>query len=119
MIPAPAVPGKRQKCVAVPIRNITTEYVNLKPNSMYLVKVTFQPFDPDDESNKFQKGILDGLYVPKDVHNPPHQSKIKKQVWDYVKPRIKDKKYPRITANLIGITIKKLPEDFIVCEDKS
>ncbi|MTK53318.1 hypothetical protein [Paludibacter sp.] len=86
---------------------------------MYKVRVIYQPVDPTDETNKFQKGVIEGIYVEKDRQHPPAIAKIKKQVWEYIQPRIFDKKRPQIIANLIEITVKKLPEEFIVCEDKS
>ena len=86
---------------------------------MYKVRVSYQPIDEQNQQDTYQKGFLEGIYIPKDGRNLPNINKIKQEVWEYLQPRLKDKKRPSVKCKLIKIEATKLSDDFIVCEDKS
>jgi hypothetical protein len=79
---------------------------------MYKVKVLIQPKNTKRPEEHYQKTCYDGIYISKEKE--AEASTVKKDVWNYLEPRIKGK--PGMTFELISISITKLPRDFVVCE---
>lgn len=61
--------------------------------------------------NKVSKHYMEGIYIEKD--KDVKESNIKQQTWDYINTNL-SRKNPGKTFDLLKISIRKLPEDFMV-----
>lgn len=82
---------------------------------MYGIKVVVSATDKvNPQTTKYNKTYVEGLFISK--HKTCEVPKIKCQVERYLKPKF-EQGNPNIDITL-KISVTKLADDFVVCEDK-